>query len=128
MVWALVGFIVLPVVCTVFSWAAWRGYCECEPVAILLSSSMLVPFCYFLWKSLTLRVGDTWPMFMWPIGFAAVAINIVVLAREGWPAWMVRATNGWARAAVVSGIAMVVLIALYYMAAPWNFIGKADPI
>jgi hypothetical protein len=87
-----------------------------------------VPFLYFFWKSLTLRVGDTWPMFIWPIGFAAVAINIVMLARENRPAWMIRSTLRWARAAVVSGIAAVVLVFLYYVAAPWNFIGKADPI
>jgi hypothetical protein len=87
-----------------------------------------VPFGYFFWKSLTLRVGDTWPMFMWPIGFAAAAINIAMLPREGFPAWMVKSTVAWAHAAIVSGIAFVVLVFLYYVAAPWNFIGKADPI
>ena len=107
---------------------AWRGYRTREPVAILLSTAVLVPFLYFLWKSLTLRIGDTWPMFMWPIGFAAVAINIVRLSQEGWPAWMIRSTVGWARIAVASGLAMVVLIFLYYVAAPWNFLGRADPI
>ena len=56
------------------------------PVAILLSTCVIVPFGYFFWKSLTLRVGDTWPMFMWPIGFAAAAINITMLPREGRPA------------------------------------------
>ena len=61
-----------------------------EPVAILLSTAVLVPFLYFLWKSLTLRVGDTWPMFLWPAGFAATAINLVMLPREGWPDWIVK--------------------------------------
>jgi 4-amino-4-deoxy-L-arabinose transferase-like glycosyltransferase len=124
----LVGFVLLPVTLSGLTLTAWRGYRRREPVAILLSTAVLVPLLYFLWKSLTLRIGDTWPMFMWPIGFAAVAINIVMLPRENWPARMVRATIGWARVAVVSGIAMVVLISLYYMAAPWNFIGRADPI
>jgi hypothetical protein len=87
-----------------------------------------VPFGYFFWKSLTLRVGDTWPMFMWPIGFAAAAINIAMLPYEGFPAWMVKSTVAWANAAIVSGIAFVVLVFLYYVATPWNFIGKADPI
>jgi len=87
-----------------------------------------VPFGYFFWKSLTLRVGDTWPMFMWPIGFAAVAINIAMLPREAFPAWMIKSTIAWADAAIVSGIAFVVLVFLYYVATPWNFIGKADPI
>ena len=105
----LVGFILLPVVLTGVSLTAWRGYREREPVAILLSTSVLVPFCYFLWKSLTLRVGDTWPMFLWPMGFAATAINIAMLPRENWSARMVGSTIRWAKAAIVSGMAFVVV-------------------
>ncbi len=126
--WGLVGFVVLPVVLSAIALTAWRGYRTREPVAILLSTAVIVPFLYFLWKSLTLRVGDTWPMFMWPAGFAAAAINIAMLPREGWPAWMVNSTIKWANAAIVIGIATVVLVFLYYVAAPWNFIGRADPI
>ena len=124
----LVGFILLPVVLSALILTAWRGYHRGDAVAILLSTAVIVPFGYFLWKSLTLRVGDTWPMFMWPIGFAAAAVNIAMLPREGFPAWMIRSTIGWANAAIVSGIAFVVLVFLYYVVAPWNFIGKADPI
>ena len=65
----LVGFVLLPVVLSGVTLSAWRGYRTREPVAILLSTAVLVPFLYFLWKSLTLRVGDTWPMFLWPAGF-----------------------------------------------------------
>jgi hypothetical protein len=93
-----------------------------------LSTAVIVPFGYFFWKSLTLRVGDTWPMFLWPAGFAAAAINIAMLPREGFPAWMVRSTIRWAKVAVGSGIVFVVMVFLYYVAAPWNFIGGADPI
>ena len=107
---------------------AWRGYRRGDAVAILLSTAVIVPFLYFFWKSLTLRVGDTWPMFMWPAGFAATAINIAMLPREGWPDWMIRSTIAWASTAVATGIAFVVLVFLYYVVAPWNFIGRADPI
>ncbi|WP_244425383.1 glycosyltransferase family 39 protein [Bradyrhizobium sp. STM 3843] len=124
----LVGFVLLPVTLSALILTAWRGYRRREPVAILLSTAVLVPFLYFLYKSLTLRIGDTWPMFMWPIGFATVAINIVMLPREAWPAWMIRSTVYWARTAIVTGVAMVVLIFLYYTVAPWNLIGRADPI
>jgi len=55
----LVGFVLLPVVLSGVTLTAWRGYRNREPVAILLSTAVLVPFIYFLWKSLTLRVGDT---------------------------------------------------------------------
>jgi 4-amino-4-deoxy-L-arabinose transferase-like glycosyltransferase len=124
----LVGFILLPVVLSGLVLTARRGYYAREPIAILLSTAVLVPFFYFFWKSLTLRVGDTWPMFMWPIGFAAAAINIAMLPREGWPGWMIRSTIRWVRVAIVSGIVFVVLVFLYYVASPWNFIGRADPI
>jgi len=126
--WGLVGFVLFPVVLSGLGFTAWRGYRKREPIAILLSTAVIVPFLYFFWKSLTLRVGDTWPMFMWSAGFAAAATNIAILPREGWPAWMVRSTILWANTALATGILMVVLIALYYLAAPWNFIGRADPI
>ncbi len=124
----LVGFILLPVVLSGVSLTAWRGYRRGEPVAILLSTAVIVPFLYFFWKSLTLRVGDTWPMFLWPAGFAAAAINVALLPREGFPAWMIKSTVSWAKAAVVSGMVFVVAVFLYYVATPWNFIGRADPI
>ena len=124
----LVGFVLLPVVLSGVTLTAWRGYRSREPVAILLSTAVLVPFGYFFWKSLTLRVGDTWPMFLWPAGFAAAAINLAMLPREGWPDWIVKSTFWWARVAVISGIAFVVAVFLYYVAAPWNLIGRTDPI
>jgi 4-amino-4-deoxy-L-arabinose transferase-like glycosyltransferase len=126
--WGLVGFVLLPVVLSGLALTAWRGYRNREPAAILLSTAVLVPFFYFFWKSLTLRVGDTWPMFMWPAGFAAASINIAMLPREGWPGWMIRSTIKWVNVALASGILFVILVALYYLAAPWNFIGRADPI
>ena len=124
----LVGFVLLPVVLSGVTLTAWRGYRSREPVAILLSTAVLVPFLYFLWKSLTLRVGDTWPMFLWPAGFAATAINLVMLPREGWPDRIVKSTFWWARVAVISGIAFVVGVFFYYVAAPWNLIGRTDPV
>jgi len=124
----LVGFVLLPVVISGVALTAWRGYRLREPVAILLSTAVIVPSGYFFWKSLTLRVGDTWPMFLWPAGFAATAINATMLAREGFPEWVVKSTVGWIHAAIVAGIAFVVGVFLYYVAAPWNFIGRTDPV
>jgi hypothetical protein len=65
---------------------------------------------------------------MWPAGFAAAAINIVTLPRENFSARMSAWTKLSTVIAIVTGIAMVVLVFLYYVAAPWNFIGRADPI
>jgi 4-amino-4-deoxy-L-arabinose transferase-like glycosyltransferase len=124
----LVGFVLLPVVISGVALTAWRGWRNREPVALLLSTAVIVPLFYFLWKSLTLRVGDTWPMFLWPAGFAATAINATMLSREKFPEWVVTSTFRWMRIAIVTGIAFVVGVFLYYVAAPWNFIGRTDPV
>jgi hypothetical protein len=124
----LVGFVSLPVVLAALAMTAWRGYRRFDAVAILLSTCVIVPFGYFFWRSLTLRVGDTWPMFIWPAGFAAAAINITMLRREGRPAATITWAISWSRRAIVSGIAFVVVVFFYYIAAPWNFLGRADPI
>jgi 4-amino-4-deoxy-L-arabinose transferase-like glycosyltransferase len=125
---AQVGFVVLPVVLSGLIFTARRGYLGREPAAILLSTAVLVPLLYFLWKSLSLRVGDTWPMFTWPLGFAAAAINVAMLPREGRSAASIKSTVRWVETAVASGIATVVLVFLYAVASPWNFFGSADPI
>jgi hypothetical protein len=41
---------------------------------------------------------------------------------------MVKSTIGWIRIAIIAGIAFVVCVFLYYVAAPWNFIGRTDPV
>jgi hypothetical protein len=124
----LVGPILLPVVLSGLALMAWRAVRRRDAIALLLGTSVVVPFGYFLWKSLTLRIGDTWPMFMWPLGFAAAAINIAMLPREGWPAWMIKSTTAWANTAIASGIVLVVGTFLYSVASPWSFFGKADPV
>ena len=123
-----VGLIVLPVVLSAVVLTAWRGYARREPVAILLSTAVLVPFAYFLWKSLTLRVGDTWPMFLWPPAFAAAAINVSMIFRGEYSPGMLKSGAAWTYGAIVSGIPLVVLVFLYCVASPWNLIGKNDPI
>jgi 4-amino-4-deoxy-L-arabinose transferase-like glycosyltransferase len=123
-----VGPILLPVVLFGVGLTAWRGYRHRDPVAVLLSTAVLVPFIYFLWKSTTLRVGDTWPMLIWPLGFAAAAIDIATRRREKWPAWIEKSSAFWVNAAIASGLVLVAAVFLYYTVSPWNFIGKTDPI
>jgi 4-amino-4-deoxy-L-arabinose transferase-like glycosyltransferase len=128
MQFGLVGFVLFPVVLTGVVLTARRGYRGKEAVAILLSTAVAVPFLYFVWKSLSLRVGDTWPTFIWPFGFAATAINLAALRRDGWSEAFIATSWRWARIAVVSGIAFVVVVFLYYVAAPFNLIGRTDPV
>jgi hypothetical protein len=124
----LVGPILLPVVLSGVGLTAWRAIRRRDAIAFLLSLAVIVPFGYFLWKSLTLRIGDTWPMFLWPVGFAAAAINVAMLRRESWPAWMIRSTLMWIRMAIASGIVLVVGTFVYSVAIPWNLFGKLDPV
>jgi hypothetical protein len=67
-------------------------------------------------------------MFMWPIGFAAAAINIFWMSREGWSDRMRGSAVFWARTAIASGLPFVVAVFLYYVASPWNLPLKIDPI
>jgi 4-amino-4-deoxy-L-arabinose transferase-like glycosyltransferase len=123
-----VGPILLPVVLFGVGLMAWRGYRHRDAVSVLLSTAVLVPFGYFLWKSMSLRVGDTWPMLIWPLGFAAAAIDIATRRREKWPAWIAKSSAFWVNAAIASGLVLVAAVFLYYTVSPWNFIGKTDPI
>jgi hypothetical protein len=51
-----------------------------------------------------------------------------MMPREDWPERIVKSTVSWAKIAVVSGIAFVVGVFLYYVATPWNLIGRTDPV
>src|SRR5581483_11453127 len=124
----LVGFVLLPVVLTGVGLTARRGLRSLEPVGILLASGVMLPLLYFIWKSLSLRIGDTWLTFIWPLGFAATAINLTLLAKEGWSSRFVALSFRWAKLAIITGIAFVVAVFFYYVALPFNFIGKNDPI
>jgi hypothetical protein len=124
----LVGFVLLPLVLASVGFTAWLGYRRREPVGILLSTAVLGPLAYFMWKSLSLRVGDTWPMFIWPFGFAAAAIHLATMRQEGFSQTSITRSDGWTRAAIACGIAYVVAVFLYYVATPWNFIGRTDPV
>lgn len=119
----LVGFVLLPVVLAAVVLTAGRGYRRLDAVAILLSTAVILPLLYLVWKSLRLRIGDTWPMFIWPFGFAAAAINLAMQ-----PDSRRRSFARWAHVAIVSGVAFVVAVFLYSVAAPWNLIGRTDPI
>ena len=121
----LVGFVLLPVVLSGVALTAWRGYRRREPVAILLSTCVIVPFGYFFWKSLTLA-GRRY------LADVPVAGRICrrrhqhrhAVARRlaGMDGQIGR--SSWANAAIVIGIAFVVLVFLYYVVSPWNFIGQ----
>ena len=120
---ALVGPLLLPAVLVGTGMLAWRGCRKGEPIAILLSSCVILPLAFLVWRSLHARIGDSWPLFIWPFGFAAAAVNLKSW-RETAPAWsMTRMAP-----AIVSGLILVVAALLYYIAGSANYLGKNDPI
>ena len=122
---SLVGPVLLPVTLSGVGFTLWRGYRCRDAVAILLSTAVALPFGYFLWRSMTLRIGDTWPMFMWPIGFAATAVNVWWLRSQG--SRLARSTMAWAVAAVVSGLVIVMATFVYYVVSDKPWLGRLDP-
>lgn len=125
---ALVGPILFPVALAGAIMLAWRGYRQKNAAFILLSTCALVPFAYFLWKSLTLRIGDTWPLLIWPFAFSAAAVNLAVIREQRQQGWIFRTAESWAKAAVALGIALNVVIFYYYAVSGFAFAATQDPV
>src|SRR5689334_5730382 len=66
---AMVGVLLLPLAVFAASMLAGRGYRNREPIAVLLSTAVIFPLLVFVVRSLSSRVGDGWPLFVWPIAF-----------------------------------------------------------
>jgi 4-amino-4-deoxy-L-arabinose transferase-like glycosyltransferase len=125
---ALVGPVLFPVALAGTVLLAWRGYRRRHPAFILVSTCALVPFAYFLWKSLSLRIGDTWPLVIWPFAFAAAAINLAEMRREGHSGWIARTAAPWAKTALVLGFVLNVAIFYYYAVSHFAFAARQDPV
>lgn len=123
-----VGPILFPVALAGSVMLAWRGYRQQNPAFILISTCALVPFGYFLWKSFSLRIGDTWPMLIWPFAFAAAAINLVEIGKEPRSGWIFRTAEPWARAAIVLGVVLNIVIFYYYSVSNFAVAAKQDPV
>lgn len=124
----LLGPILFPVVLVGTSRLGWRGFRAKDPIAILLSLCVAVPVGFFLLRSLYGRIGDSWPLFVWPASFACVAINLARWRREAPGSAMARIAPSVAAATVLAGIGFVVLVMVYYTAANANYLGRGDAI
>lgn len=125
---ALVGPILFPVALAGAIMLAWRGYAWRDPALILIATCALVPFAYFLWKSLSLRIGDTWPMLIWPFAFAAAAINLAEIRKQQQQGWIFRTAEAWAKAAIVLGIVLNAAIYYYYGISNFVVSARQDPV
>jgi 4-amino-4-deoxy-L-arabinose transferase-like glycosyltransferase len=124
----LLGAILFPVVLIGVAKLGWRGFRAGDPVAILLTTCVVVPLGFLLSRSFYGRIGDSWPLFIWPFGFACVAINLKQWRQEAPASPMARIAPAVAAMTVVTGIGFVVLASLYYMASSANYLRNADPI
>lgn len=125
---ALVGFVLFPVVIVASAMLAMRGYRNRDPVAILLSTAVIVPLIFCIHHALTKRVGDSWPLFVWPIGFACAAINLKQCREEVPQSRLAQTGPGVTAFAIATGIVFVAAAHLYYIAGSANYLGKNDPI
>lgn len=124
----LVGFLLLPIALIGTVMLAIRGYRRRDPVSILLSTAVIFPLAVFVVHGLSARVGDSWPLFIWPIAFACVAINLKQWRDEAPHSRWAQAGPAFLAAAIVSGIAFVASAHLYYIAWSANYLRNDDPI
>src|SRR6202042_1297521 len=85
----LIGVLMLPVIMWGTAMLATRGFRRRDGVAVLLSSAVIFPLLFLIWHSLTARVGDSWPLFIWPLAFACTAISFKQWREES-PSWPAR--------------------------------------
>ena len=106
----------------------WRGFLAKDAVAILLSMCVIAPVGFFLWRSLSARIGDSWLLFAWPFGFACVAINLARWRREAPRSVWARIAPPVAAVTVLGGIGWVVVVMVYYTGMNANYLRNDDPI
>jgi hypothetical protein len=123
----LIGALTLPVITWGTAVLAIRGFRRRDGVAILLSSAVIVPLLFLVGHSLSARVGDSWPLFIWPLAFACTAIGFKQW-REDSPSWPARHSLTTLVVAIVGGIAFVAVTEIYYLTGTANYLGKDDPI
>jgi hypothetical protein len=124
----LLGPILFPVVLIGVAKLGWRGFRAQDPIAILLSMCVAVPIGFLLWRSLYARIGDSWPLFVWPFGFACVAINLKFWRQEAPGSAMARVAPFVAATTVLTGIGFVVFVMIYYTGGSANYLANDDPI
>jgi hypothetical protein len=122
------GPLLFPVVLIGTTRLGWRGFRTQDPIAILLSMCVAVPVGFLLWRSLYARIGDSWPLFVWPFGFACVAINLSRWRQEAPGSAMARIAPLVAAITVLTGIGFVALAMNYYAGANENYLANNDPI
>lgn len=123
----MVGILLLPITLIGTVMMAVRGYRASAPVPILLSTAVIFPFGFFFEHGLDTRVGDSWMLFAWPVGFICATVNLKLWHTES-RSRLARIAPTVTIFATASGVATVVAATLYYLVGSANYLGKDDPI
>jgi 4-amino-4-deoxy-L-arabinose transferase-like glycosyltransferase len=124
---ALIGIPLLPIVIGGTVMFALRGYRERAPIPILLSTATLFPLGFLLWHGLSARVGDSWSLFIWPMGFACASISVATSKLSPMSLWA-RTGPLLVVIAIASGIVFVAIAQVYYIWGTANYLRRDDPI
>src|SRR5579872_3715609 len=125
---ALIGILLFPIALGGTAMLAMRGYRERAPIPILLSTAVLFPLAFFLWHGLSARIGDSWPLFIWPIAFACAAINLKSILESSPKSRSARTGPFLMVVSIASGIAFVAAAQIYYIFGTANYLKGNDPI
>jgi 4-amino-4-deoxy-L-arabinose transferase-like glycosyltransferase len=124
----LVGVLLLPIALIGTLMLARRGYrCRSAP-SILLTTGVIFPLGFLVWHGLSARIGDSWPLFVWPLAFACATINLKQWRKEAPTSAMARIAPMVMGLALLSGTAFVAATQLYYIGGTANYLQKDDPI
>ena len=124
----LLGPILFPAIVIGTIRLGWRGFRLQDPVTILLTMCIIFPLGFFLIRSGYGRIGDSWPLFIWPFGFACAAINLRFWQQEAPTSRLARIAPATLVTAVLGGIGLVAPAMLYYTVGSANYLGTNDPI
>jgi 4-amino-4-deoxy-L-arabinose transferase-like glycosyltransferase len=124
---ALIGIPLLPIVIGGTVMFALRGYRERAPIPILLSTATLFPLGFLFWHGLSARVGDSWSLFIWPMGFACASISVATSKLSPMSLWA-RTGPLLMVIAIASGVVFVATAQVYYIWGTANYLRTNDPI
>lgn len=124
----LLGPILFPSILIATAKLARRGWHARDPITILLSTCVTVPIGFFLWRSFYARIGDSWPLFVWPFGVASVVIVVKTWLEAAPGSALARLAPRAAAPAILAGIGYVVATMIYYTSGNANYLAENDPI
>ena len=124
----LLGPMLYPVVLIGTARLGWRALRLRDPITILLTMCVACPLGFLLIRSAYGRIGDSWPLIIWPFGFACAAINLKFWRQDAPASPLARIAPATAIMTILTGIGFVVPVMIYYTTADANYLGPSDPI